>query len=110
MKKNETLKKNYEFKLVLTKGKYYSGKYLEVFYINNSTETNRIGIAISTKIANAVKRNYIKRLIREAYRQNENKMKIGNSIVFLIKKRTNIDEINFNKIEEDMIQIIEKIG
>ena len=110
MKKTETLKKNYEFKHILTKGKYYSGKIIEVFYLKNNLETNKIGIAISSKFATAVKRNYIKRLIREAIRQNEEKIKSCNSIVFLVKKKTNIDEISFDLIEKDISSILEKIG
>ena len=31
MKKTKMLKKNYEFKYVLSKGKYFSGKYIEAF-------------------------------------------------------------------------------
>lgn len=110
MKKTETLKKNYEFKYVLTKGKYYSGKHIEAFCIKNNFQIKKYGIAISTKYAKAVKRNYIKRLIREAFRLNDKDLKIGNSIVFLIKKKTSFDEISFDKIENDMINILEKIG
>ena len=110
MKKTETLKKNYEFKYVLTKGKYYSGKYIEAFCIKNNLQIKKIGIAISTKFAKAVKRNYIKRLIREGYRLNEEKIEVGNSIVFLVKKKTSFDEISFDKVEKDIIDILEKIG
>ena len=35
MKKTKMLKKNYEFKNVLSKGKYYSGKYIEAFIREN---------------------------------------------------------------------------
>ena len=31
MKKTKMLKKNYEFRDVLSKGKYYSGEYLDAF-------------------------------------------------------------------------------
>ena len=110
MKKTETLKKNYEFRYVLTKGKYYSGKYIEAFCIKNSLQINKIGIAISTKYAKAVKRNYLKRIIREGYRLNEEKLGVGNSIVFLVKKKVGFDEITFNKVEEDIVDILEKIG
>ncbi len=110
MKKTETLKKNYEFRHVLTKGKYYSGKYIEAFCINNNLEENKIGIAVGTKIGKATKRNYLKRMIREAYRLNKNDAKMGKSIVFLIKKRTNIDEISFKVVEKDIIEMLKKIG
>lgn len=110
MKNTDILKKNYEFKVVLSKGKYYSGKYIEAFSLKSNQKQNKIGIAISTKYAKAVKRNYLKRLIRESYRLNEEKAGIGNRIVFLIKKKTSINEISFDKIEQDVIQILEKIG
>lgn len=42
MKNTEMLKKNYEFKRVLSKGKYYSGKYIESFSITNNLHINKI--------------------------------------------------------------------
>ncbi len=49
MKKTKMLKKNYEFKNVLTKGKYYSGRYIEAFIRDNNKNYNLLGLAISTK-------------------------------------------------------------
>lgn len=110
MKKTELLKKNYEFRKILNKGKFYSGQYIEVFIIKNNTDKNYIGIAIGVKIAKAVKRNYIKRLIRENYRLLEDKIRTGNSIVFLWKKKVNIEEANFINIKNDMFYIFKKAG
>ena len=110
MKKTENIKKNYEFRIILTKGKYCSGKYIEAFFIKNNLNINKIGIAIGKSQGNAVKRNYFKRLIREAYRLNEEKIEIGNSIVFLVKKKINRDEINFQNVQNDIIDILQKIG
>ena len=110
MKKTENLKKNYEFKIVLTKGKYCSGKYIEAFFIKNNLKINKIGIAIGKSQGDAVRRNYFKRLIREAYRLNEEKVEKGNSIVFLVKKKINKDEINFHNVQNDIIEISQKIG
>ncbi len=110
MNKTITLKKNYEFKKVLTKGKYYSGKYIEIFVTKNNLKKNFIGIAIGVKIAKAVKRNRIKRLIRENYRLIEKDLKVGYNIVFLWKKKIDISNATFYNIKIDMKNIFERIG
>ena len=50
MKTTKMLKKNYEFKQVLSRGKSYSGKNLKVFILKNNQEYNLLGLAISTKV------------------------------------------------------------
>lgn len=62
MKKTDILKKNYEFRYVLTKGRYYSGKYIEVFYLKNKFSRNKIGIAIKTKIRKSCKKKLFKKI------------------------------------------------
>ena len=50
MKTTKMLKKNYEFKQVLTKGKSYVGLYIKAFIIKNNKQNNFLGLAISTKV------------------------------------------------------------
>ena len=38
----DTLKKNYEFKRVLTKGKYYKGNYVDIYIKKNNKHINSI--------------------------------------------------------------------
>lgn len=108
MKKTKMLKKNYEFRKVLSKGKYYTGKNIEVFIQKNNKDYNLIGLAISVKTAKAVKRNYIKRLIRENYKIIEDEIKVGYNIVFLWKKKANIKKATFLNIKSDIIYIFSK--
>ena len=103
------MKKNYEFKYVLSKGQYYSGKYIEAFIKKSKAqEINFLGIAIGVKIAKAVKRNHIKRLIRENYNSFEEEIKSGFHIVFLWKKRVGIEKATFENIKNDMKIIFDK--
>lgn len=108
MKKTKMLKKNYEFKKVLSKGKYYSGENIEAFIKDNNKNYNFLGLAISVKIGKAVRRNKIKRLIRENYKILEPQIKDGKSIVFLWKKKVDIEKATFENIKSDMNNIFDK--
>ena len=108
MKKTKMLKKNYEFRKVLSKGKYYSGENIEAFILKNKKDYNLLGLAISTKVAKAVKRNRIKRLLRECYKESEANIKQGYSIIFLWKKKADIKKASFYNIKKDIFLIFDK--
>ena len=108
--KTKMLKKNYEFKKVFSKKNYYSGKCLEMFVIDNDKEENYLGIAVSKKVANSVKRNKIKRLIRECYRKIEEKVVLGKSYVILWKKKVDLENATFDNINNDINTIFVKAG
>ena len=102
------LKKNYEFKNVLTKGKKFSGQYLNLFVMKNGFNYNLLGLAVSSKVGKAVQRVKIKRLLRENYQNIEENLKKGYSLVFLVKKKEDISNLNFQSIKTDVNNILEK--
>ena len=108
MKNTLMLKNNYEFRKVLSRGKFFSGKFINAFIMENRKDYNLLGLAISVKTAKSVKRNRIKRLIRENYYFFENKLKKGRSIVFLWNKEALVQNISFLKIKLDMEKIFDK--
>ena len=108
MKKTKMLKKNYEFSNVFSKGSYYSGEVIEAFILNSGKNFNYLGLAISSKAGHAYQRNRLKRLLRENYTYFEDKIISGISIVFLLKKKANINEINFDLVKSDMEYILKK--
>ena len=110
MKNTDTLKKNYEFKNVLTKGKAYFGKCINLYIMNEKSDKNKIGIAVGKKIAKAVKRNKIKRWIREAFFLFEDNINDRYRIVFILKKNIDIDTIDFSKIKKDIEILFKKAG
>ena len=108
MRKLNTLKKNYEFKNVLSKGKFYIGKQISIYVLKNNKKINVIGIAVSTKKCGAVQRNRIKRLIRENYRVLKDELKQGYDIVFLWNKKKNAKEANTYTIKNDIGKLLKK--
>ena len=82
--------------------------YLLEYIKTNNNNKNFLGIAIGVKIAKAVKRNHIKRLIRENYKNLEEKVNSGNTVVFLWKKKIDIKNANYKNIKQDMEDIFHK--
>lgn len=108
MRKIKTLKKNYEFKNVLSKGKFYISKHVTMYVKNNNKKENYVGIAVSTKLGKAVIRNRVKRLIRESYRLEKNSIKKGFDIVFLWNKKSIIKGVSCNDIHSEIIELFDK--
>ena len=108
MKKTVMLKKNYDFRNVLSKVKYYSGEFIEALILPNTKGINALGIAVNTKLGTAVERNRIKRLFRESYYLFEESLLNGQKIVFLWKKKQPLEKATFNNIKIDMENIFDK--
>lgn len=108
MRKIKTLKKNYEFKNVLSKGKFYVSRHVIMYVKNNNKVENYIGIAVSTKIGKAVRRNRLKRLIRESYRLEKNNIQKGKDIVFMWNKNSEFKDVNFNVIHNEILELFDK--
>ena len=108
MKQTVMLKKNYEFKIVLTKGRFYIGKQLKIVILKNGKNFKTLGIAVSTKNLKAFQRHKPKRLIREAYKNLEEKIINGYSIVVLLKKDIDINDMKYIDIINEMENTFKK--
>jgi len=73
-KKKDKILKRREFLQLKRCGKRIQDRNFIVIYSDGRVRKNRIGITVSKKLGNAVKRNKIKRLIRENFRMNRDKI------------------------------------
>ena len=87
MKFTATLKKNYEFHRLYSKGKSAVTPFLVVYARQSKRPGNRIGITVSTKLGKAVKRNRVRRRLREIYRLNEQRIARGTDLVVVARGR-----------------------
>tara|TARA_B100000965_G_scaffold207843_1_gene173690 strand:- start:651 stop:992 length:342 start_codon:yes stop_codon:yes gene_type:complete len=106
-----SLKKNEDFKTLL-KGRKLSNKYLTIFFKSLSDKSNKklnIGIVAQKKIGNAVKRNKVKRRIRNIMNQILKNIKINLSYSYLLIAKKEIINSKFSDIKEAMLKDYKKI-
>ena len=106
-----TLKKNFEFQKVLKKGKWYGGDMVCVYVLQTNQPDNYLGIAVSKKFSkSSVKRNRVRRFIRESYRLNQDIIAKGYHIVIVLKSDVPFEDIHFKLVEADLRKCFKKAG
>lgn len=107
MNKTVTLKKNYEFGRVYKKGKFFAGKYLILYTLPNRINANRIGITTSKKVGKSVRRNRLRRLVRESYRFYEEYILSGFDLVFVARSTDN--QPMLSDIKKEMKYLLKRL-
>lgn len=106
-KKVLTLKKNKEFRFVYQKGKPYYAKDL-ILLTKKSGNSLRVGFTVSKKVGNAVKRNLVRRRLKEAYRSILEELSEGREMIFVAKK--NAASVPFSDLLAQMRALFARSG
>ena len=105
------LSKNEEFKKLLQQKKV-SNKYVTIFfgYLNDKNK-NKLNISFVTKkkIGNAVKRNKIKRRLRNIMNEAYKEISINFSYSYLVIAKSTMLNNEYKNIKETLFQDLEKI-
>lgn len=102
-----TLKKNYEFRRLYSKGKSTATACLALYCRKNGRGANRIGYTVSNKIGHAVTRNRIRRRLREIYRLHEAEFQRGYDIVVVARMRAR--EADYHRLETSFLMAADRL-
>ena len=105
------LSKNEEFKNLLNQKKI-SNKYVTIFFgklINKDHKKLNISFVTKKKIGNAVKRNKIKRRLRNIMNDAVKKISINLNYSFLVIAKSSMLNNEYKNIKETLFQDLEKI-
>ena len=101
--KNLRILNRRDFVNINRSGKHLHTKHFTVILKQNGLGITRLGVSVSKKTGNAVKRNRVKRLIRELFRLNKTRFPQGYDIVIAAKKDASY--LDLRKIKEDLGEI-----
>ena len=105
------LSKNEEFKNLLNQRRV-SNKYVTIFFgelINKDRKKLNISFVTKKKIGNAVKRNKIKRRLRNIMNDAVKKISINLNYSFLVIAKSSMLNNEYKNIKETLFQDLEKI-
>ncbi|PAF54874.1 ribonuclease P protein component [Mycoplasmopsis agassizii] len=104
MKRTFILKKNWEFQKIIDNKTQINNKNLVIYY-KKATEF-KVGISVPKKFANAVNRNYNKRVIKSIL-DGFNYQALNFTLVIITRK--NFFNLSYEKKKHELIAMLERI-
>lgn len=84
--KHERLRRRKDFDLVFSDGSRRHTKNFTIILRLNGLQFSRLGVTVGKKVGNAVKRNRVKRYLREFFRLHKHKLPPSHDVVIIAKK------------------------
>jgi ribonuclease P protein component len=105
--KDDRLRKRTDFLRVQRAGVKASSRSFLLFARRNRAGRGRLGITVSKRVGNAVRRNRLKRLVREVYRLNRESFPQAQDVVVVAKKSAGVD--SYEDVRAELCQAARKI-
>jgi ribonuclease P protein component len=103
--RGERLEKS-EFKKVFSEGRRFCNGVLTVYILKG--EERKAGFVVRRTVHSAVKRNHLKRLLREIFRRNRDKC-CGKALIVIVAGKE-ADGLHFSELESSFLQLLNKAG
>lgn len=102
--KDERIRNRRDFQIVYDRGVRRGSEHFVVVFLENTSGTKRLGITVSKKVGNAVKRNRIKRLVREFFRLNKARLPGAGDIVVIARRHR--DDLTYRKVSRELGELL----
>ena len=114
--KSERLQHGHQFRLVYERGRKFDGRVMVLYVLDsppelpgqNAPRGRTVGVVASRKVGGAVVRSRARRLLREAYRLNKQKLKNNLQIVMIARRAINGKCLG--DVEAELLKLFQAAG
>ncbi|MEE4312014.1 MAG: ribonuclease P protein component [candidate division KSB1 bacterium] len=100
LSKSEILSDKREFNFIFKQGKFKRGDLIDILHV--SSADFKIGFAVSRRVKGSVRRNRLKRMMKEIYRNNKQYFPEKRHLILLAKKY----EMTFSDLRKEILEKI----
>jgi ribonuclease P protein component len=104
--RHERLRRQKDFQLALRHGSRRHTKNFTIILRPNALEFSRLGVTVGKKVGNAVKRNRVKRYLREFFRLHKHKLPPSNDLVIIAKE--DAATLAYHDVREELAAVLIK--
>ncbi len=108
MRQTISMKENHLFRRLYARGKSAAESCVAVYVRRNGRDHNRLGLTVGVKVGKAVRRNKVRRRIREAYRIHEHQLSTGWDIVVVARVKAAFAP--YAQVERELLRLLDKLG
>ena len=118
--KSKRLVSNGQFKEVLARGRRVGDRLLTLYMAKNDCGHSRLGVSVGKSCGGAVVRNRIKRLLREAFRQSQDRIPAGFDYLLMISRnytksdksgpKEAIRQLTSQQVRTSLLSLVSQVG
>ena len=102
-RKLERITNHSRYRTIYQQGVWRSSRHFTTITLSNDRGIKRLGITVTKKAGNAVRRNKIKRLIREFFRLNKSLFPAGHDVIVMAKR--NMPPIKYQEAYGELTEL-----
>ena len=108
-----SVKTSDEFRMIFKTGRFVSNGELVLYTRVNGLPHSRLGVSVSGKSGNSIKRHRFVRLMREVFRLHQHEIRSGTDYVIVVKKNhrlQNVALLTYFNTEKQILTLLSRAG